>query len=86
MLQEEELSYRIRGCIYEVYKELGSGFLEKVYENALLKELKLQGLNAQAPLKVQYKEEVVGEYFEDILVEDRNILELKAQKGVIQSA
>lgn len=44
MLEEEELTYKIRGCVFEVYKELGAGFLEKVYENALIIELKKQGL------------------------------------------
>ena len=42
---EEELTYKIRGCVFEVYKELGAGFLEKVYENALMIELRKQGLN-----------------------------------------
>ena len=81
MLLEEELSYRIRGCVYEVSRELGAGFLEKVYERALLKELELQGLQAQGqvPLSVSYKNQLVGQYFVDILVESRVILELKAQ-------
>ena len=46
MLKEEQLSYVIRGCVYEVFRHLGGGFLEKVYENALLKELHAQGLRA----------------------------------------
>ncbi len=56
--------------------------MEKVYERALLKELKLQGLNAEAqvPMNVQYKGEIVGEYFTDIMVENTMILELKAQR------
>ena len=58
---------------------LGSGFLEKVYENALLLELRDSGLKAerQVPLKVLYKGKSVGEYFADILVEDEVIVELK---------
>ena len=48
MLEEEELRYRIRGCVFEVYKELGSGFLEKIYENALLVEMNKQGLNCRS--------------------------------------
>jgi GxxExxY protein len=48
MLKEERLSYAIRGCVYEVFKHLGCGFLEKVYENALLEELKDQGLYAES--------------------------------------
>ena len=81
MLKEEELTYAVRGCIYEVFRELGYGFLEKVYEKALLKELRLQGLKAasQVPIKVHYKNAIVGEYFADIVVENSVILELKAQ-------
>jgi GxxExxY protein len=80
--QEEldQLTYRINGAIFEVNRVLGAGFLEKVYENALRVELKKQGLKAdsQVPISVKYKDEVVGEYLADILVEDKVILELKA--------
>ncbi|BCO31769.1 hypothetical protein TspCOW1_18720 [Thiohalobacter sp. COW1] len=81
MLVEKGLTYGIRGCVYEVYRQLGAGFLEKVYEKALLRELCLQGLNAesQVPLRVEYKGEVVGEYLADILVESKVLVELKAQ-------
>jgi len=82
MLELEELTYRIRGCVFEVYRCLGHGFLEKVYENALCMELQSQGIEAKAqvPLEVRYKGAVVGEYVADILVEDRVLLELKAQR------
>ena len=75
-----ELTYQIRGAVFEVNKILGSGFLEKVYENSMMVELKKRNLKAQAqvPVKVEYKGEIVGEYFADIVVEDRIILELKA--------
>ena len=81
MLLEEDLSYRIRGCVYEVFRELGGGFLEKVYERALLKELEWQGLQAQSQvsLSVSYKHCPVGQYIVDVIVENRVILELKAQ-------
>ena len=81
MLQEERISYVVRGCVFEVYRQLGCGFLEKVYEKSLLAELKLQGLRAaaQVPITVRYKDIVVGEYFADIVVENRILLELKAQ-------
>mgnify|MGYP001814981946 FL=1 len=86
MLKEEWLSYAIRGCVYEVFKQLGCGFLEKVYENALLEEMKAQNMYAksQVPIKVNYKKEVVGEYFADIVVEDSVILELKAQQRILK--
>jgi GxxExxY protein len=82
MLQEEQISYAIQGCVFEVYRQLGCGFLEKVYEKALLAEFGLQELRAEAqvPIVVRYKNIVVGEYFADIVVEKRVILELKAQQ------
>ena len=74
-----ELSYAINGAIFEVNRVLGPGFLEKVYENALLVELTERGLKAvnQYPIQVKYKGHVVGEYVADLIVEDRVILELK---------
>jgi GxxExxY protein len=79
-LDINELTYKIRGAIFEVNSVLGPGFLEKVYENALMIELKKAGLNAenQVPIKVGYKGEMVGEYFADIIVEDTVLIELKA--------
>ena len=74
-----DITYEIRGAIFEVNKVLGPGFLEKVYENALLVELKTRGLKAesQVPLKVTYKDEIVGDYFADIVVENQVLIELK---------
>jgi GxxExxY protein len=78
----DEITYQIRGAIFEVNRVLGAGFLEKVYEKALLVELRDRGLNSkgQVPLTVLYKDKPVGEYFADILVEDQVIVELKAVK------
>ena len=75
-----KLTYQIRGAIFEVNRILGHGFLEKVYEKALMVELKLRGLHTenQIPIKVEYKSEIVGEYYADIIVENKVILELKA--------
>jgi GxxExxY protein len=74
-----DITYAINGAVFEVNRILGSGFLEKVYENALLVELKRRGLKAesQVPIRVLYKKSVVGEYIADILVEDKVIVELK---------
>lgn len=74
-----DITYAINGAAFEVNRVLGSGFLEKVYENALLVELKERGFNAenQIPVKVFYKKKVVGEYIVDILVEKKVIVELK---------
>ena len=75
-----EITYQIRGAVFEVNRILGSGFLEKVYEKALVIELLVRGLRGegQVPIKVFYKNEVVGEYFADIMVEGQVIIELKA--------
>lgn len=75
-----ETTYKINGAVFEVNRILGSGFLEKVYENALLVELRKRGLRAenQVPIRIQYKGQLVGDYFADIVVEDEVILELKA--------
>lgn len=65
---------------YEVYNELGYGFLEKVYQNAMYFELKSLGykVEAQKQIKVYFKKQLVGEYYSDLLVEDKVIVELKA--------
>ena len=69
----------VLGAVFEVSNTLGAGFLEKVYERALLIELGLRGIlaTAQASLRVTYKGHTVGEYFADILVEDVLVVELK---------
>ena len=79
-----ELTYQINGAIFEVSRTLGAGFLEKVYENALMIEMLKRGLKAesQVPIKVFYKKEAVGEYLADILVQDKVILELKAVENL----
>jgi GxxExxY protein len=74
-----DLIERVIGAIYEVSNVLGAGFLEKVYEKALVRELALRGLNAetQVHFPVSYKGLSVGEYVADLVVEDELILELK---------
>jgi len=78
-LDINDLTYEINGAVYEVNKVLGSGFLEKVYENALVSELRRRGFNVenQVPIKVEYKGEIVGQYFADIFVEKIVLIELK---------
>lgn len=80
---KDDLNEVIIGSAFEVHNVLGSGFLEKVYENALQHELVRRGLKVQqqAPLSVRYKEKSVGEYFVDLLVEDKVICELKAMSS-----
>ena len=80
----KELSYEIMGAAFEVHNALGAGFLEKVYENALMIALRKRGMKCQqqAPIQVTYEGEVVGEYFADILVNDSVILELKTVEAL----
>ncbi len=79
-----DVTYTINGAVFEVNRVLGPGFLEKVYENALLIELRSRGLKAEAqvPIKVLYKDDVVGEYIADIFVEDRVVVELKTVESL----
>ena len=79
-LLDEALTEKVIGVFFEVYNELGYGFLESVYENAMLKALRDAGLAvcAQQPISVYFRGVVVGEYRADLVVEDRLILELKA--------
>ena len=79
-----DITYTINGAVFEVNRVLGPGFLEKVYENALLIELRSRGLKAEAqvPIKVLYKDDVVGEYIADIFVEDRVVVELKTVESL----
>ena len=80
MIYEKELSDRIIGCAIAVHKELGAGYLEKVYERALCVEFKYQGISYvyQVPIPVFYRDQIVGDYISDIIVEGKIILESKA--------
>ncbi len=74
-----ELSYKLVGLAYNVHNELGHGHLEKIYQKAYAKELKEANIEfkEQAPYKVVYKEEVIGNNYLDFLIEDKIIIELK---------
>jgi GxxExxY protein len=80
MLLHENITKIILDSFYEVYNTLGYGFLEKVYENALLNELKNRGLRckSQQIIQVKYKDINVGIYYADIVVEDKVIIEIKS--------
>lgn len=79
-MTDDELTEIIIGCAYKVHNKLGSGFLEKVYKRALPIEIEKSGLSValEVPIDVHYDGQVVGEYFADLWVEDRIIVELKA--------
>ena len=75
-----DITERIIKCSYDVYNSLGSGFLEKVYENSLFLKLNKIGLKTeqQYPIKVKFENDIVGEFFADLFVEYKIIVELKA--------
>jgi GxxExxY protein len=83
-METNEITEKIIGCAYTVLNDLGSGFLEKVYENALVVELKREGLKveAQHEIPVFYREVVVGNYVSDLLVENLVLVELKSVSGL----
>ena len=85
-MEEDSLTEKIIACVYKVHNKLGSGFLEKVYERALMIELRKVGLKAetQIPIEVNYDGIVIGNYFADILVENDIILELKAVQNLLK--
>jgi GxxExxY protein len=80
----KELTEKIIGIFYKVYNNLGYGFLEKVYENAMMIEFKKENISAvsQYAIKVFYQDKIVGEYFADILVDRKVIVEIKAAKSL----
>ena len=83
-VKDRELTKTIIGCAFRVHNTLGHGFLEKVYENALRIELAKQGLEVkqQEPIKVYYEGQVVGDYYADLWVEDRVIVEIRAVRAL----
>jgi GxxExxY protein len=84
-LQHQEVTEQIIGAAFEVYKILGYGFLEKVYQRALMVELQARGLKAimEAEIRVYYKSVEVGLYKADVCVNDCVIVELKVAKTYI---
>jgi GxxExxY protein len=80
-----DITSEVLSAFYDVYNELGYGFLEKVYQNALFNELTQRGIHCQKeyPISVYYKGMCVGDYYADIMIENKIILELKAVKSIL---
>ena len=80
--KHNEITEKIIGAAYKVHNTLGSGFLEKVYQNSLVIEIRALGFGVEVekPMKVYYHGEVVGNYVADIIVDGKVILEIKAVK------
>ncbi len=83
-MKHKEVSEKIIKIFYRVYNKLGYGFLEKIYEKAMMIEFKKQDIPAasQSPITVLYDNTLVGEYFADILVDNKVIVEIKATKAI----
>jgi GxxExxY protein len=83
-LKYEELTRKVRDCAYRVFHELGSGFLERVYKNALAVEFQEQSIlyEQQKSVTVSYRGRIVGEYVADMVLDNKIIVELKAVKGI----
>ncbi len=79
-----EITEKIIKAFYKVYNTLGYGFLEKVYENAMAIELRKMGFDyrQQQRIKVYYENEIVGDYYADLIVNDSVIVELKASATI----
>ena len=84
-LMHKDLTDKILRTFFDVYNELGFGFLEKVYQNSLFLELKSRGFHveAQKQIKVNFKGFEVGEYYADLVVDEMIILELKATEFIV---
>ncbi|MCK4929383.1 MAG: GxxExxY protein [Methanosarcinales archaeon] len=82
--KHKDITEKIIGAAYKVHNTLGSGFLEKVYQNSLAIELQSFDFlfDIEKPIKVHYKGEVVGNYIADIIVDDKVIIEIKAVKDL----
>ena len=83
-LKHEQVTESVIGCAFEVINELGAGFLESVYEKALLLALRQKGLSAisQHPATVMFRGQCVGDFYADVFVEEKVIVELKAVKAI----
>ena len=85
-MKHEDITRQIIGCAYRVYNALGFGFLESVYRKALAIELNKDNLEAEQekPLKVYYDDQVVGDFYVDLLVAQEVIVELKSVQNLIK--
>ena len=85
-MEYEELTHKIIGAAYKVFNQLGFGFLESVYKKAMLIELTKNNLNVESekPLKVYYDNQVVGDFYIDLFVEDLLVVELKSVQNLLK--
>jgi GxxExxY protein len=84
-MKHEELTHKIIGCAYGVFNQLGFGFLESIYRKAMVIELNKAGLKVdeEKPLEVFYDDIMVGNFSEDLFVEDTVVVELKSAQSLL---
>ena len=85
-MKHNEITHQIIGCTYQVFNELGFGFLESVYKQAMIIELKKKGLTVQPerPLRVYYDNKIVGEFLADLFVENEIVVELNSVQNLVK--
>lgn len=85
-MKHEELTHQIIGCAYQVYNILGFGFLESIYKKAMVIELNKINLKVEQekPLKIYYDNQVIGDFYLDLLVEEKIIVELKSVQNLVK--
>ncbi len=83
-MEHEEITHKIIGCAYQVFKKLGFGFLESIYQKAMVIELTKENLKtaSEKPLKVYYDNKVIGDFSIDLFIENEIIVELKSVKNI----
>jgi len=86
-MEYEDITHKIIGAAYQVHNKLGFGFLESVYKKAMLIELTKDNLRVEAekPLKVYYDNQVVGDFFADLFVEETVVVELKSVENLTKA-
>ena len=85
-MTEDKLTELVIGCAYKIHNALGSGFLKKIYRKSLAIEIAKNGLKVEqeSPIEVMYDEQVVGEFYADLLIENRLIIEIKAVQNFLR--
>jgi len=86
-MKHEEITHKIIGCAYQVYNQLGFGFLESIYKKAMVIELSKNNLKTEEEksLKVYYDDNVIGEFIVDLFVEKEIVIELKSVESLIKA-
>ena len=85
-MKHEDITRRIIGCAYKIYNTLGFGFLESVYKKAMVIEIQKNGLTVEdeKALKVYYDDQVVGEFYADLFVEQEIVIKLKSVQTLVK--